>query len=283
LRIQGIIIGGARVSYPFSDHSAPDPHVYSSYLSFTFVAYYEYIRKVLNHGSVRSYVICVLSVLALFMTGSKTGILILFIYFMIIMLRFLKYLRKKDIKVLIVLIIFGVFVGAMLNMYRNYYGHLQTHEVSSNFLIPALAMRTLNYDISNPSINSRIKSFVGVINEIDNKYLLIGSGPTSAFSTWYDGALSIILAHGGLLGFTSLLILGFIIIKRKRLVLNNKSKELYKSFIILLFIYLLENIISEHFLLTRNILPVATLLSVIYVNIKQSSRYNLYNTINNRY
>ena len=59
-----------------------------------------------------------------------------------------------------------------------------------------------------------------------------------------------------------------ILARSKRRSIIGKSYGLHKVFTLLIFIYLLLSVITEHFLITRNLLPVATLLSVIYANIK---------------
>ena len=73
--------GNYRVSFPFSNFYISGAHVYSSYLAFTFVAYHEYISKVLNHGTVRSSLMFYSAIFAMLLTGSKTGMLIILIYF----------------------------------------------------------------------------------------------------------------------------------------------------------------------------------------------------------
>ena len=97
LRLEGIIQGNPRVSYPFSNYHMSDAHVYSSYLSFTFIAYQEYIKKMLVHTSIHSYIVSILAVGAILLTGSKTGLLIISIYFIIICIRFIKHFNKKNL------------------------------------------------------------------------------------------------------------------------------------------------------------------------------------------
>ena len=103
LRVNGMIQGRARVSYPLSDYHISDAHLYASYLSFTFVAYFEYFRKVLNHGKIHSSLVLVFTVAALILTGSKTGLLILMIYSFVVVIRFRKYLNTTSIKFIIVI------------------------------------------------------------------------------------------------------------------------------------------------------------------------------------
>ena len=60
-------------------------------------------------------------------------------------------------------------------------------------------------------------------------------------------------------------------IDKQKISINLETRNLYKTLILLMFIYILLNIITEHFLLTRNLLPAATILSIIYANIKINS------------
>ena len=59
-----------------------------------------------------------------------------------------------------------------------------------------------------------------------------------------------------------------ILARLKRRFINGKISSLHKVFTLLIFTYLILSVITEHYLITRNLLPVATLLSVIYANIK---------------
>ena len=129
--------------------------------------------------------------------------------------------------------------------------------------------RAITYNVKGGSIDGRLQKGIEALNEISPNYLLIGNGPTGASMKWYDGGISILLAHGGVLGLLSLIIYIYMILTRsKRRSIIGKSYGLHKVFTLLIFIYLILSVITEHFLITRNLLPVATLLSVIYANIK---------------
>ena len=260
LRLEGIINGNPRVSYPFSNYHMSDAHVYSSYLSFTFVAYHEYIKKTLGHKSIHSYIILILAVGALILTGSKTGLLIISLYFIIICIRFIKNLSKKNLKI-ITTITFVITILLLINTPKD------NDNDPFNYLY--LYNRATTYNVKGDSINGRLQKGIRALNEISPNYLLIGNGPTGASMKWYDGGISILLAHGGVLGLLSLVIYIYNILARsKRRSIIGKSFGLHKVFTLLIFIYLILSVITEHFLITRNLLPVATLLSVIYANIK---------------
>ena len=258
LRVNGLIQGNPRVSYPFTDYHMSDAHVYSSYLSFTFVAYFEYFRKVLNHGTIISALVLVFSVSALILTGSKTGILILLIYLSVLIINLRKYLKKSSIKYFIVISIAVSIMSFILS-----HNKLEMKDVETMY------RRSVTVNLNDSSITNRYKYFINAVDEIGGKLLLIGNGPTGAKQKWYDGGISIILAHSGLLGL--LLLLSYIymlFINSKKYSYYRHNYRLHRVFTILLFIYFILNVITEHFLITRNILPAATILSVIYANIK---------------
>ena len=266
LRINSLIVGNPRVSFPFSYYNVSDAHLYSSYLVFTFVAYLEYLRKFLNHRVLHSTFIFVVSVYALFLTGSKSGILILLIYSTIITIRFAKSFRfakslgiikmSNLLKISVVLI----FIGTIITLGNDYHKEV----------LPFYE-RATTINIDDASIRSRYLYFFKALEEIMPNLLLIGNGPTGSSQMWYDGGISILLAHGGLLGlFLITIYILFLILKLRGMVNTVASSDLYKVFTLLLFIYILLSIITEHYLITRNLLPVATLLSVIFANIKQN-------------
>ena len=132
-----------------------------------------------------------------------------------------------------------------------------------------LSLRSTVYLITDSSIENRYFNILRAFQEINNHFFLIGKGPMGAFLKWYDGGISIVVAHTGTLGLSILIIYIFSILnKAKNMARIGNSMGLNKIFVLLFFIYLILCIITEHFLITRNILPVVTLLSIIYANIK---------------
>jgi hypothetical protein len=132
-----------------------------------------------------------------------------------------------------------------------------------------LYMRSVTFDLNDASVSSRYSYFFNSLDEIGANLLLIGNGPTGAKQKWYDGGISIILAHSGLLGL--LLLLSFIymlFINSKKYFYYRHNYRLHRAFTLLLSIYILLSVITEHFLITRNVLPVVTVLSIIYANMK---------------
>ena len=62
--------------------------------------------------------------------------------------------------------------------------------------------------------------------------------------------------------------------------INIENRNLYNTFIFLLFIYIVLGLITEHFLITRNLLPIACLLRIIYANMKLNTLNIGINNIN---
>ena len=257
LRVNGLIDGNPRVSYPFSDYHMSDAHVYSSYLSFTLVAYFEYFRKVLNHGKIISSIVLVFTVVAIILTGSKTGLLILMIYSFVVVIRLRRHLNT--------FITYTILISLVVSIMSFIVPHNKLEKKD----IETMYIRSVTVNLNDNSILSRYNYFINAVDEIGGKLLLIGNGPTGAKQKWYDGGISIILAHSGLLGL--LLLLSYIymlFINSKKYSYYRHNYRLHRVFTILLFIYFILSVITEHFLITRNLLPVATILSVIYANIK---------------
>ena len=186
-------------------------------------------------------------------------ILILLIYFIVLMLRFVIYFKKSNI-------IFITLVVSTLSILI-----FSSNKIDTKYMenILDLSNRTITYDVSNPSIKRRYIYLQNAIEEIQHNYFLIGNGPTGSSRKWYDGGFSIIMAHGGALGILILITYIYIILTYlKKITLRSNSDSLLNVFTLLLLTYLLLILITEHFLITRNVLPIVTLLSLVYVNIK---------------
>ena len=261
---ENIVRGSYRVSFPFSNLNVSDAHVYSSYLVFTLVAYLEYIRKILNHSEKYSTIIFVFSLLALILTGSKTGIVIMFIYSIITIIITKKTFSISKVRnillTLVIMIIPLIYILQDSDYNRTI---LPLYNRSIAYAIPGSVY------LDEASIYTRYVYLINALEEITPNLLLIGNGPIGSKQMWYDGGISILLAHGGILGLCVLITYIYILFLKSRRMANAVNLfDLRKVFTLLLFIYVLLCIIAEHFLLTRNLLPIATMLSVIYVNIK---------------
>ena len=125
----------------------------------------------LDHTSIHSYIVFILTVGALLLTGSKTGLLIISIYFIIICIRFIKNISKKNLMIIIITTITFSIASLILN---------NTHNDNDSGEYFYLYKRTLTYNVKGGSIYGRLQGHISALNEISPNYLLIGNGPTGA-------------------------------------------------------------------------------------------------------
>jgi hypothetical protein len=270
LRSISLISGNSRPSFPFGDFRYSDAHLYSSYLSFFLVTYLLYFRKFFNHTFLFSLIIVFNSILGLLMTGSRTGMLILFVFLIIYVFftlnNFFNFIflhkitsKKKNInKVLknaFILIIFLAFA------YYYFYEFFALNSYSFQ--------RSLNFNLLNDmSSKFRIEKLLHALNEVLYLGLMLGNGLSSDY-VWYDGIFSILIAHGGLILIFFILIFYYLVIKK--IYPGFFSKD-YLLFIYLCLLYLLTNLITEYILVSRNAFPVLVLLSILFIDLSKKKK-----------
>lgn len=256
---QGVIKGAFRVSFPFSNYNISDAHLYSSYLSFFIIAYVLHIKRVLRHNFIIFCSILLLSFTSMILTGSRTGVVIVALAFFFRSLALLLNIRKMWIFVFLVLLL----IVSMPIIKHISVSYLKEEQQK-------LLERAVSFELSGDrSSLSRLSNFKAALEEIDMSAYLIGVGPFSSASLWYDGLASMIFAHGGFLLF---LMIVFLLLTVNILAYNNscrtgKHREFY-VFALLCFLYLLSNMITEYVMVTRNALPILVFLALLYEEIK---------------
>lgn len=269
----GFIQGHSRASFPSSDFYNNDSHLFSSYLSFFLVTYFLYLKKFFQHKLLFSFLIIINGIIGLLMTGSRTGILLVFITFIFFLIskliNFFKYVstskflfKKKDICKFIYNLITLIFLIIFF-----YY-------VAFDFVVNTqyLFQRSLYFDLYNDqSSNDRIYKLRWAINEVEFSGWLFGNG-LNADMLWYDGIFSMLLAHGGLIFILFIFIFYYFLIKKKTL---SNLNENFLKFKYLFFLYLLSNVITEYVFVSRNSFPVLIMLSILYLNSSDKKFINL--------
>ena len=245
----GYIHGNIRVSFPFSrNHLQPDAHLYSSLLSILLFAYFFVLRKALEHSFIVSLVIAFFGVFALVLTGSRGGLVMLFIGVLVMSLYILtskkilyKKISRRNIFFLLSMLMAGFYFG------------LTVIDFSDDYL--KMINRAFNFDFSaDQSSLGRVHKLQIAIDEVSNFASVFGVGPLSARLDWYDGIISILLSHGGLLllsiiFFTTSYFLYSLMIMR--------VAYYYKLvFLSMLVMYVVSNLITEFIFVTRNFFPV---------------------------
>ncbi len=264
LLASGEIVGSFRPSFPFSDNYwYTDAHVYSSYLGLFIVGYVFYLRRFFFHNLFISSVITINGISGLFLTGSRTGLVVvvfsILVYWSYISLKIVNLRQCINIKKITSFILLGV--SFTLGIFFIYTFNIVDYSEDYNRLID----RSLNFDLANDESSlSRVNKLLIGIKDAEYSGLLLGLGFYSSL-IWYDGLFSLLLAHGGFL-LIGLIFLFYFIIVRKAL-LHSTHQKMFLTFFLLLFCYVISNLITEHVFIARNSFPALTLLSILYINI----------------
>jgi hypothetical protein len=266
LSAKGKIVGAYRPSFPFSnDYRYSDAHLYSAYLGFFLVAYLFYLRTFFNHKLLVVLVITTNGIVGLLLTGSRTGVVLvsvsLFIYGLYYcVLMFIRrkkriVIRKKNF-LYFFLSIFFVFILALISI--PYFAELLTG-------YERLFQRIINLDFANEqSIQGRIDKLIVSVKDAEDFGLLFGVGFYSSL-VWYDGLFALLLAHGGIFFIASIFVFYYLIVKNAAV--NSTNQKEFLLFFLLVFLYLIANLITEYIFVSRNAFPVLVMLSVLYVSI----------------
>ena len=119
-------------------------------------------------------------------------------------------------------------------------------------------------------MSSKIKKLELSIEDINLSGVFIGLGLSSSL-IWYDGLLSVLLAHGGVILLISVLLFYWFIFLSLYIKIKNAKLEVVKLFRVLsllVIIYFFANIITEYIFISRNAFPILLLISNLYVSIK---------------
>jgi O-antigen ligase len=267
-----LIQGSFRPSFPAFNYHQTDAHLLSSYLGFAFLFYVLYLRVFFKHNIYLSVSIILLSVLGILLTGSRTGTLAIILYFFYLIFNEISFekknlvkLKKKYLKFLFFLLIILFFI--YLIIYNNNSYSYNDNLRSSTF---ETLQRSIDINFHDLSASSRIAQLKIAI--IDNHYFtyLFGLGLYNK-KIWYDGLFSQIISQGGVLSFFIFLNLIFFIIYK--FIKSNKFNSNYNLiFIILLFYYIISNLITEFIFVSRNAFPVLIMFSVLFLSSKNNIR-----------
>lgn len=273
LNLNGIIIGNLRPSFPLSnDYTESDAHLYSSVLGFILVAYLTLIRPRLGHGAIKAAIVFIVSLGALFLTGSRGGLLLFLLGMMsygavMLILATRRFEIRFSPLVLIVPFVLGGAVIAVLPL-------LQIDFAERFMGVMTLIDRALNFDIaSDESSISRIVKLHMAFDDLRESYFL-GAGPFEASVDWFDSLIAVLLAHGGILLVLSVLFALFYLATRAFFEQGHgrNVNSMQLLFFILLGLYIVANIITEYVLVTRSALPSIVIISLTYFLIRPENK-----------
>jgi hypothetical protein len=283
LRILGIIRGSLRPSFPFSnEYTFSDAHLYSSYLVFFFLAYIFYIRRILNHRIITSIFVSLNSIIAIFLTGSRTPWIVMFVsvilWSIMHLMQKMVFIRHFYIKpfnvfqravikrngiqqrirsfflftILVIILVF--FFSTQKKLYFFY-----------DFLDSAIKLisRFTYFDLNNDaSFIARKTKFKLALADSEYTYFTFGKGFFASLE-WYDNIVAAFIAHGGFILLVIILFL-FVLVSYKilRSSLNLKTRIIL---LILVFSYFSSNMSAEFVFVTRNSFPIITFLTLMYL------------------
>lgn len=270
---KGIIRGSFRPSFPLSnDYLYSDAHLYSAYLGFSIVSYVFYLRPFFRHNIFISTLIIINGILGLILTGSRTGILLLgislFLYFVFIIINTLSKKKQSFSKrkfILYVISFFLIPISFFLFLF------LSTDIFFNDY--ERLIQRAFNFELANDESSlGRVKKFEVAINDANYSGLLLGLGFSNSL-IWYDGLFAILLSHGGLLFILVIVFFYFLIIRKALKHSTNQNKFL--TFLLLILLYLIANVISEYIFVSRNAFPILVTLSIVYKSIILNGKFKI--------
>ena len=247
-------ISGFRPAFPFRDnpfHS--DAHLYSVYLSIGLI-FFAGIYNKLNIATYYKIPFILISLTALLMTGSKVGVLILFISLILSLL----ILKKRYI-----FYILGAVSIGFLFIYNLTYLSSLNIEIINHFIY--LSNRTLDYEIlNNIAETSRVKKmFIGIEDASIFNYL-IGIGIFKATLGWYDSLIGSLMSAVGLIGIIVFIYILFRLVLNNQKYVDGNTKVYNYLFIILLICYFIANNTTEFYLVSRSVFPFILYLSILY-------------------
>ena len=202
--------------------------------------------------------------IAMLLTGSRNGIVTFFVTIILfnLYLIYKKYSNRRSFTrikrtnpyLVFIILIYGAVIIAL---YLNYSGE--------NDFVTRLLKRTFYFSLSeDQSFLGRVRKFGIACDLVFDGPILIGVGLQSSPLTFFDGAIGSILVSSGLIGliiFISIIVVFFLNLYAKA-VQNQRQEE----FLILLFVslnYILANLITEFFLVSRSVIPFSIFLGLV--------------------
>lgn len=267
------IAGNKRISYPFTgyeDRLRSDAHLYGNYLVLNLIIYVLYWIKKFNHNFIVSLTIQVTCISAIILTGSKNPLLILILFYSGLLSIYLykNLLIKINLwKALYIFIFFILlyFLSILFDQYIEYLYYLLVDFIYTN-QYHLLVTRVL-YFIQNPfnddSAMGRINNFIYALQISEPYYFIFGKGLNGEFR-FFDGIHSVVIALGGL-SLLFVFIMNFALILGK--IIFIKKLNSYKIlFLIFIFFVLLSNLITEFIFVTRWMVPIISISTILYLN-----------------
>jgi len=272
LTVAGVLPGGFRPSMPFNNEylsqasGTSDAHLYSAYLSMSLCAFFALLK--VGYFKLHWVWVVVLTAAccgALILTGSRTGIVTLVVTTLFagtfLVIRFLinpTYRMRRGMAYGLVagilLILMGWQITRMLNLDEAF-----VERVSKLF------ERAINFELSSDaSTLARMVKLSRALEVVLNAGILLGVGMQSVRDVFYDSAVAAILVSSGVLGLIAFCsVIGFFSLEVFKNALAHRRRPELFCFAIVLGNYVLANLFTEYFLVSRSAVPFAILVGLL--------------------
>ncbi len=266
-----VIVGNKRISYPFTvyeDRLRSDAHLYGNYLSLNLIIYVLYWMKKFNHNYITSFIIQFICISAILLTGSKNPLLILVLFYLGLFGYYFyrNVLLKINLWKTFYFIFFVLFLYLLYIVFNNQINYL--YYIIIDFVYANqyhLLVTRIIYFIQNPfdddSALGRINNLLYALRISEPYFFILGKGLNGEFR-FFDGIHSIFIAIGGF-SLLFLLIVNVTLIIGK-IIFVNKINGYKILFLIFLFFLIISNLITEFIFVTRWMIPIISLSTMLY-------------------
>lgn len=257
-----VVPGGGRPSFPFSNDFTwgVDAHLFSAYLSNSLLAFIMFASYKYQLSYTKMFFIFSASFGALLLTGSRTGILTLSIIITVILItKFFKSFKTSLIKYRTIFFVLTFILLIPVAVYNYDVINLKDSNIES------LINRALNFNLAeDQSSLSRLSKAKTGLEIVNNELIFIGVGMQSTEMVWFDNSIANIVVSSGYLGLIAfiLIIISFMKNTYNMAVRHARLKE-FTVFFVVFSHYILVNMITEYFLVTRSIVPFIVFISLI--------------------
>ena len=248
-----------RPAFPFRDNSIAklsDAHLYSTYLSIGLIFFMGIYNK-LNISKYYKIPFVAVSLLALTLSGSKTGVLVLLVGLFLLLFKINNLLFKINKKYIL-------YAGVgIISFYVSLHTLTTLNVLSYNFMFVLNRIFDFSF-LDNLSQYSRVVKMGKGIEDAAIFQYLIGTGIFKSSRIWFDSLIGALFSHIGLIGILVFLYLLFRLVLNNRKYLNRDTMKYNYLFIVILVCYFIANLITEFFLISRSVFPFVLYLAILY-------------------
>jgi hypothetical protein len=246
--LSGVIDGSFRPSFPFADdYNVSDAHLLSFVLGFGFNSVLYLVGKQYVSAKM-AWVSLPILLMAVFVTGSRTGVLIITLYLVIFTFRAILQLfsnRRLSPGIIGYSVVIVIFFLASLFLFQSQFE-----------IFASTVLRAINFNLMNDTSSSNrvILLFLAISEAIDG--FPFGAGFIHSEAIFYDGMVSILLAHFGFFG----LFISFLV----SIVLVLKARRMDKKLGDLALVLIIGNLITEYVLVSRGAIFSVGFIAYVY-------------------